>query len=68
MKYNDIRRMAKGLNVNTYHMKKPDVIRSIQSAEDNIPCFATDRAGNCPEGTCLWRSDCLSIFYAETKV
>lgn len=50
--------MARAMGINTFHMKKVDMIRAIQDKEHNMPCFGTSRADYCAEGTCLWRSDC----------
>jgi len=43
MKFNEIRKMAKGMQINTYRMKKTDIIRAIQKAENNIECYGTER-------------------------
>ena len=59
MNFNDVKKLAKKMNINTYRLKRSDVIRSIQRAEKNIDCFATDRAIICNEMNCLWRDDCL---------
>jgi len=56
-----IRRMAKSMGINTYQMKKTDIIRSIQKKEGNIDCYGTSRVESCQELTCLWRDDCLSL-------
>jgi len=66
MKINDIRKMAKPMNVNTYRMKKEGIIRAIQQAENNLACFATERVIICNEDKCLWRDDCLSRASAPT--
>jgi hypothetical protein len=42
-------------------MKKLDLIRAIQKAENNIDCYGTQRVTSCREETCLWRSDCLAL-------
>jgi len=42
-------------------MNKTDMVRLIQRAENNIPCFVTERAEYCNEHACLWRDDCLSM-------
>jgi hypothetical protein len=60
MNFNEIRTKAKGMSINTYRMKKTEVIRSIQRAENNIDCYATPRAKHCNEDACLWRNDCLA--------
>ena len=39
-------------------MKKADMIRSIQSAEGNTPCFQTGMT-SCNQENCCWRSDCM---------
>ncbi len=59
MNFNAIRKMAKGMDINTYRLKKPDIIRAIQKAENNIECFGTQRVDDCNEVTCLWRHDCI---------
>ena len=53
MHFNDIKEKAKGMGINTYGMKKIEVIRSIQRAENNIDCYGTDRVETCNENTCL---------------
>jgi hypothetical protein len=60
MKFQEIQKMAKGMGINTYKMKKTDIIRTIQRKENNIDCYATDRADHCEEKACSWRSDCLA--------
>ena len=62
MKFQEIRNMAKGMGVTKYNnMKKVDLIRAIQKAENNIDCYGTQRVDSCQEETCLWRSDCLAL-------
>jgi hypothetical protein len=60
MNFNEIRKIAKAMNINIYHMKKSDMIRTIQRAENNLECYGTERVGHCHENTCLWKDDCLS--------
>jgi hypothetical protein len=60
MKFQNIQKMAKSMKINTYRMKKVDMIRSIQREENNIPCFGTERIDSCHEEKCLWRTDCLT--------
>ncbi len=62
----DIRKKAKDLGIKVFGMKKVDLIRSIQAAEDNIPCFGTERVAYCGEEGCLWRDDCLKIAEPES--
>ncbi len=61
MKINDVRKIAKGMRINTYAMKKNDIIRAVQQSENNVECFATERMEYCNEDKCSWRGDCLSI-------
>ena len=61
MKYSDIQKMAKNMGINTYQMKKNDMILAIQRAENNIECFGTVRVEYCQELSCLWREDCVSL-------
>jgi hypothetical protein len=57
--FNKIRKMAKGMQINTYRMKLPELIHSIQRAENNIQCYGTPRAGVFNEEQCFWRSSCM---------
>jgi len=50
MKINDVRKIAKGMDINTYRMKKEGIIRAIQQAEKNMECFATERVESCKRG------------------
>lgn len=61
MTFNEIQKMAKSMDINTYRMKKTDMIRSIQRAENNIDCYNTERVENCHEDACWWRGDCLFL-------
>ena len=61
MKYNEIQKMAKNMGVNTFQMKKKDMILAIQRSENNIECFGSPRVEHCQELTCLWRDDCVSL-------
>ncbi len=54
----EVRRKAKELGVKGQRMKKPDLIRAIQTAEGNTACFATGRT-ECDQLLCCWREDCL---------
>jgi hypothetical protein len=61
MKFNEIQKMAKRMGVNTFKMKKTDMILAVQRAENNIECYGTRRVEYCQEFACLWREDCLSL-------
>jgi hypothetical protein len=58
MKLIEIKEMAKQHNIKTARMNKAELIRAIQLAERNEPCFATGVSSNCCQGTCLWREEC----------
>jgi hypothetical protein len=58
MKMPDVRRKTKELRLKTQRLQKPDVIRVIQTAEGDVPYFATGRENRDPTG-CCWREDCL---------
>lgn len=40
---------------------KKEIIRSIQSAEGNVPCFGASHVSACPDKTCFWRTECLRV-------
>ena len=58
MKAKDIREIAKNMGIKIGKMRKPELIRTIQKAEGNIPCFGT-RGHECDQINCLWREDCI---------
>ena len=58
MKTTDIRKEAKKLGLKVTGMNKADMIRAIQAAEGNFPCFKT-ATDYCDQFTCNWRDDCL---------
>ena len=55
----DIEAKAKEIGVKGYtKMEKSDLIKAIQVAEGNSPCFAGDFASTCGIAECLWKADC----------
>lgn len=58
MKMQEIRIAAKRLGINSFAKTKVQLIREIQSAEGNFPCFGT--AGTyCDQEACCFRAICL---------
>lgn len=41
-------------------LRKPDLIRAIQSREGNQPCFGVEWRFSCSQLDCCWREDCLA--------
>jgi len=60
MKIDEIKKKAKALGINWGKMKKTELIRAIQEAEGNTPCFGTSN-GTCPYTDCCFIEDCLKI-------
>jgi len=58
MKIQDIKDIAKKQGVHVGKMNKTDLIRAIQTAEENNACFATSSVQTCGQMNCLWRADC----------
>lgn len=58
MKEKDIKEIAKTIGIKVGKMRKPELIRTIQKTEGNIPCFGT-RGHECDQTNCLWREDCI---------
>lgn len=58
MRMDEVRKKAKELGLKTARMKKEDLIRAVQAAEGNFPCFGT-AAGSCDQSLCCWIDDCL---------
>lgn len=60
MELKKLKEKAKVLGIKTkIGMKNTDLIRSIQTAEGNFPCFGTAK-DSCGQMSCSWRGDCLS--------
>ena len=59
MKMQQVRKKAKALGLKTFQMRKADIIREIQAAEGNYPCFETAN-GHCDQRECCWREVCVS--------
>lgn len=59
MKIQKVRAIAKAKGVNSARKSKGEIIRAIQEAEGNFPCFGTARDGYCDQCDCVWREDCL---------
>lgn len=58
MKLAEIKEIAVLNGVIVGKMKKCEIIRAIQIAEGNIPCFESGIAEKCGQASCLWRADC----------
>ena len=53
----EIKNKAKALGITLGKMKKEELIRAVQSAEGNNPCFGT-AGGNCSNTDCCFIRDC----------
>jgi predicted metal-binding transcription factor (methanogenesis marker protein 9) len=58
MRMDEVREKAKKFGIKTARMKKEDLIRAVQVAEGNFPCFGS-AAGYCDQEACCWIDDCL---------
>ena len=58
MNMKEIKEIAKKMDVKSGKMRKTDLIRTIQVAEGNMPCFQS-AMDYCDQGSCCWREDCL---------
>ena len=59
MNMQEVKKMAQGMGLKTHSMKKTEVIRAIQRAENNFDCYGTQRLESCQENECLWKKDCI---------
>ena len=60
MTMNQIKQKAVSVGVQPGKMKKNELIRSIQKAENYTPCFGTSN-GQCPYTDCCFMNDCLTV-------
>ena len=58
MKLEEIKKIALDRGIKPARMKKAELVRAIQHAEDNPCCFETLQAAVCGQEQCLWRRDC----------
>ncbi len=61
MRMQEIKQVAKEMGIKAGRLRKRELIRAIQSAEGNSPCFQSDVASSCQQLDCCWRDDCLSV-------
>ncbi|MDU0458438.1 MAG: SAP domain-containing protein [Geobacteraceae bacterium] len=59
MRIDEIKEIARNRGVRTGKVKKSELVRAIQLAEGNRPCFDSDSSGECGQSDCLWRKDCV---------
>ncbi|KPJ98563.1 MAG: SAP domain-containing protein [Desulfobacterales bacterium SG8_35] len=59
MTVKEIKTVAKKMGIQAGKMKKTDLVRTIQAAEGNMPCFQTGVLSSCDQENCCWRSDCM---------
>jgi hypothetical protein len=58
---NEIKNKARGLGLNPENLPKMDLVRAIQRAEGNTPCYGRSNNGQCPYTDCCFRKDCFKI-------
>lgn len=59
MTLTEIKAIAKKKKVVIGKLKKEELIKAVQVAEGNSPCFKASFAPSCAVMNCLWRSDCV---------
>lgn len=59
MNMQEIRKITQEKHVAPGHLRKADLIRSIQRREGNFDCFKSAMEGICSQLDCIWRKDCL---------
>lgn len=58
MNLEEIKKIAKQHDIKVGKLKKAELVRAIQLAEDNNVCFETAQVSECGQSECLWRADC----------
>jgi len=59
MKFDEIKEIAKLHHIKVGKAKKSDLVRAIQQAEGNLPCFDSSSSEECGQHACFWREDCV---------
>ncbi|MES9997466.1 hypothetical protein [Desulfovibrio aminophilus] len=65
MKMQDVRAMARRMEVKIGNMSKKDAVRAIQRAEGNFDCYGRAEGGFCDQAECLFYDDCMKQSAAE---
>jgi len=63
MEYRNLQKMARNHGIKCLGMTKIDMIRAIQRSGKNIDCFCTFRLEYCRELSCMWREDCIALYW-----
>ena len=58
MKVDEVKAIARQHNIKTGKITKKELVRAIQVAEGNSPCFDTKTSQICGQDSCLWRGHC----------
>lgn len=58
MNIKEIKELAQQRGLRPGRLKKDELIRAIQEAEDSAPCYMTNQVDYCGQSDCLWRQDC----------
>jgi len=58
MKMVEIKAKAQKMGIKPGKQRKGELIKTIQVAEGNNPCYQSAEAANCQQDECCWRQDC----------
>jgi len=58
MKLEVIKSIAELYSIKASRMKKSELVRAIQHAEGNEPCFEAGKSATCGQIGCSWREIC----------
>jgi len=58
MKRAEIKEIAQRCSIKVGKLNKSELVRAIQRAEGNEPCFESGKMGNCGQHNCSWRAIC----------
>ena len=59
MKITEIKEIAKRYDIKVGKTSKSELVRTIQQAEGNQTCFASNLSAECDQHSCAWREDCV---------
>jgi hypothetical protein len=59
MNMKQVKEKAKALDLRPGKLRKADLVRAIQTAEGNSPCFQSAQ-DHCSQTGCCWKDDCLT--------
>lgn len=68
MSLDEVREIARSLNIKPGRQSKAALIKSIQAREGSLSCYGTIYTRECGQANCLWREDCIDSLWRNDSL